>query len=150
MAKLSRPLTPWRCGTRKLSRSRQADGNAHVVHVTSRRAWIMCDGHVFANLRAAVPGRAFTHADHPFFQIGSGHWALASASHAGRLLLVIVFVLRSAEFLGESDEKPFRPADVAEPIGVFILDYFAYEHTPVGSGTGAVATIHAWRAASMK
>src|SRR5947207_801536 len=42
-------------------------------------------------------------------------------------LSVIVFVLRSAEFLGESDEKPFRPADVAEPIRVFILDYFAYE-----------------------
>jgi hypothetical protein len=38
-----------------------------------------------------------------------------------------VFVLRSAEFLGESDEKPFRPADVAEQIRVFILDYFAYE-----------------------
>ena len=36
-----------------------------------------------------------------------------------------VFVLRSAEFLGESDEKPFRPADVAEPIRVFILDDFA-------------------------
>ena len=34
---------------------------------------------------------------------------------------------RSVEFLGESDEKPFRPADVAEPIRVFILDYFAYE-----------------------
>ena len=40
---------------------------------------------------------------------------------------VIVFVLRSAEFLGESDEKPFRPTDVAEPIRVFILDDFAYE-----------------------
>ena len=40
---------------------------------------------------------------------------------------LIVFVLRSAEFLGESDEKSFRPADVAEPIRVFILDYFAYE-----------------------
>jgi hypothetical protein len=38
-----------------------------------------------------------------------------------------VFVLRSAKFLGESDEKPFRSADVAEPIRVFILDYFAYE-----------------------
>jgi hypothetical protein len=38
-----------------------------------------------------------------------------------------VFVLRSAEFLGESDEKPFRPADVAEQISVFILDYLAYE-----------------------
>ena len=35
--------------------------------------------------------------------------------------------MRSAEFLSESDEKPFRPADVAEPIRVFILDYFAYE-----------------------
>ena len=43
------------------------------------------------------------------------------------MLLVIVFVLRSAEFLGESNEKPFRPADVTEPIRVFILDYFAYE-----------------------
>ena len=38
-----------------------------------------------------------------------------------------VFVLCSAEFLGESDEKPFRSTDVAEPIRVFILDYFAYE-----------------------
>jgi hypothetical protein len=38
-----------------------------------------------------------------------------------------LFVLRSSEFLGESDEKPFRPADVAEPIRVFILDYFAHE-----------------------
>ncbi|MGA8656372.1 MAG: hypothetical protein WB586_09500 [Chthoniobacterales bacterium] len=38
-----------------------------------------------------------------------------------------LFVLRSSEFLGESDEKPFRPADVAEPIRVFILDYIAYE-----------------------
>ena len=34
---------------------------------------------------------------------------------------------RSVEFLGESDEKPFRPADVAEPIRVLIPDYFAYE-----------------------
>src|SRR3954470_11181792 len=39
----------------------------------------------------------------------------------------IAVALRSAEFLGESDKKPFRPADVAEPIRVFILDYFAYE-----------------------
>ncbi len=38
-----------------------------------------------------------------------------------------VFVLRSVEFLGESDEKPFRPTDVAEPICVFVLDDFAYE-----------------------
>jgi hypothetical protein len=29
--------------------------------------------------------------------------------------------------LGESDEKPFGPADVAEPIRILILDYFAYE-----------------------
>jgi hypothetical protein len=29
--------------------------------------------------------------------------------------------------LGESDEKPFRPADIAEPIRSFMLDYFAYE-----------------------
>ena len=35
--------------------------------------------------------------------------------------------LHSAEFLGESDEKSFRPADVAEPISVFILHYFAYD-----------------------
>jgi hypothetical protein len=33
----------------------------------------------------------------------------------------------SAELLGESDEKPFRTADVAEPIRVFILDHFAHE-----------------------
>ena len=33
----------------------------------------------------------------------------------------------SVEFFGESDEKPFRPADVAEPIRVLILDYFSYE-----------------------
>src|SRR5579862_3547868 len=33
----------------------------------------------------------------------------------------------SAEFLGESDEKPFRPADVAEPVRVFISHDFAYE-----------------------
>jgi hypothetical protein len=29
--------------------------------------------------------------------------------------------------LGEPDEKPFRSADVAEPIRVPILDNFAYE-----------------------
>jgi hypothetical protein len=34
---------------------------------------------------------------------------------------------RSVEFLGESDEKPFRPADVAKSIRVLIPDYFAYE-----------------------
>jgi hypothetical protein len=35
--------------------------------------------------------------------------------------------MRSAEFLGESEEKSFRRADIAEPIRVFVLDYFAYE-----------------------
>jgi hypothetical protein len=38
-----------------------------------------------------------------------------------------IFVLRSAQFLGESDEEPFRPANVAETIRVFILNYFARE-----------------------
>ena len=36
--------------------------------------------------------------------------------------MVIVAVLRSAEFLGEPYEKPARPANVAEPICVLILD----------------------------
>src|SRR5262249_44511596 len=31
---------------------------------------------------------------------------------------------RSAEFLGEPDEKAFGPADVAEPIRLFVLDHF--------------------------
>ena len=35
--------------------------------------------------------------------------------------------LRSAEFLGQPDEMPFRPADVAEPICVFISDHFAHQ-----------------------
>ncbi len=39
---------------------------------------------------------------------------------------VIVLALRSAEFLGEPDEKPFGPADVAEPIRIFVLNDFAY------------------------
>lgn len=43
------------------------------------------------------------------------------------LLYFIAFVLRLAEFLSESDEKPFRPADVAEPTRVLIPDYLAYE-----------------------
>ena len=34
---------------------------------------------------------------------------------------------RSVEFLGESDEKPFRPADVAKPILILIPDYIAHE-----------------------
>ena len=48
---------------------------------------------------------------------------LADIGHSSSL----VFVLRSVEFLGESDEKPFRPTDVAESIRAFILDDFAYE-----------------------
>ena len=35
--------------------------------------------------------------------------------------------MRSPEFLSESDEKAFRPANVTEPIRVFIPDYFAYK-----------------------
>ena len=34
--------------------------------------------------------------------------------------------LCSTELFGESDEKPFRPADVAEPIRVFIPDNLAH------------------------
>src|ERR1700730_13391720 len=34
---------------------------------------------------------------------------------------------RSAEFLGEPDEKSFGPPDVAEPIRVFVLDHIADE-----------------------
>ena len=48
-----------------------------------------------------------------------------SGSRSG--VLSDIFVLRSAQFLGESDEKFFRPADIAEPIRGFVLDYFAYE-----------------------
>ena len=44
-----------------------------------------------------------------------------------RLLPTALWWRRSAEFLGESDEKPFRPADVAEPIRVFIPDDLADE-----------------------
>lgn len=35
--------------------------------------------------------------------------------------------VRSAEFLGEPDQKPFRPADIAEPVGVLVLDHFAHD-----------------------
>ena len=38
-----------------------------------------------------------------------------------------IVVRRSADFLGESDEKSLRPADVAEAIRVFVLDDFANE-----------------------
>ena len=43
------------------------------------------------------------------------------------LFFAIVFVLRSAKFLEQSDEKPFRFADIAGPIRVSILECFAYE-----------------------
>ena len=36
-------------------------------------------------------------------------------------------ICAQSEFLGKSDEQPFRPANVAEPIRVFILNYFANE-----------------------
>jgi hypothetical protein len=54
---------------------------------------------------------------------GSASDARADIGHSSPF----AFVLHSAKFLGESDEKPFRSTDVAEPIRVFILDYFAYE-----------------------
>lgn len=60
-------------------------------------------------------GKKWGHKNHPADR--SGHWSLFG----------IVPYMRSPEFLGESDEKAFRPADVAEPIRVFILNYFAYE-----------------------
>ena len=46
-------------------------------------------------------------------------------SEIGRSSPVSSYVL-SAEFLGKSDEKPFGPTDVAEPIDVFTVDDFAY------------------------
>lgn len=49
--------------------------------------------------------------------------ALADVDHS----FLFVFVSLSAELLGESDEYPFRSTDVAEPIHVFILDYFTYK-----------------------
>ena len=49
------------------------------------------------------------------------------ARYYTRPMAIVVFALRLAEFLCESNEKPFGPADVAEPVRVFILDYFAYE-----------------------
>ena len=41
--------------------------------------------------------------------------------------VVVLSDVHSAELLGESDKKPFRPADVAEPIRVLILNHFAHE-----------------------
>jgi hypothetical protein len=52
---------------------------------------------------------------------------LVPGSSSNESLFVIAFVLRSAEFFGQPDKKPFGPPDVAEPIRVFVPDYFAYE-----------------------
>ena len=57
------------------------------------------------------------------FQVKREQGAATACPGPGWLRLV----LSSAEFLGESDEKPLRPTDIAEPIRVFVLDYFAYE-----------------------
>src|SRR5260370_26639047 len=40
-----------------------------------------------------------------------------------------VFALRSAEFLGESDEKPFRSADVELQLHFFILYCLLFEQS---------------------
>ena len=39
----------------------------------------------------------------------------------------------SAELLGQSDDDALRPADVAEPIRVLVLNHFAYQLSPVGA-----------------
>jgi hypothetical protein len=46
---------------------------------------------------------------------------------AGSKRCRLIDAWRSAEFLGEPYEKPFGPADVAEPIHVFVLDHLADE-----------------------
>lgn len=46
---------------------------------------------------------------------------------------LFVLTSRSAEFLGESDEKSSRATDVAKPIYVFIVDDFAYELRAAGA-----------------
>src|ERR1700716_32489 len=38
----------------------------------------------------------------------------------------------SAELLAQSDDDAFRPADVAKPIRVLVLDHLAYQLGPVG------------------
>ena len=59
---------------------------------------------------------------------------LADIGHSSPYVCVLRLAeLSSAEFLGESDEEPFRPTDVAEPICVFILDDFAYELRAAGA-----------------
>jgi hypothetical protein len=60
-----------------------------------------------------------------FLPVNGGGYRVSSFD--GTLRIVIAVVLRSSQFLGEADEKPFRPADIAEPIRVLILDDFADE-----------------------
>jgi len=50
----------------------------------------------------------------------------------------------SPEFLGESDEKPFTPADVAKPVSVFVLDYLVDElrAAPAEPLQGLVDVVH--------
>lgn len=40
---------------------------------------------------------------------------------------MIAVALCLTEFLGEPDQNPFRPADIAEPIRVLIPNDFAYK-----------------------
>src|SRR2546423_13301828 len=40
--------------------------------------------------------------------------------------------IRLADLLAQSDDDAFRPTDVAKPIGVLVLHYFAYQLGPVG------------------
>jgi hypothetical protein len=61
------------------------------------------------------------HANQPV-QLGSGNLNTCRLPRTGQ-----PGASRSVEFLGEADKKPFRPADVADPIRILILDYFAYE-----------------------
>ena len=45
--------------------------------------------------------------------------------------------------MGESDEKPFRPADVTEQVRVFILGYFVYElRAPLAEPFKLVDVLH--------
>ena len=49
-----------------------------------------------------------------------------------------------AKLLGEPDEKSFGTADVAEPIRIFVLDYFANELRAMlaESGKGIIDVVH--------
>jgi|KBSMisStaDraftv2_1062788.scaffolds.fasta_scaffold01524_9 hypothetical protein len=88
-----------------------------TVHQFSRRVWL---GSSRAKSVAVLVifERMIRSTDHLISRIGRTYPAQLSNNRGAS---------RSVEFLGESDEKPFRPADVAEPIRVLISDYFAYE-----------------------